>query len=88
MDLTEIGKSALSHVPALVVALVGFLYLCRLFLRALERRDCTLTSISDRCHEMKRDGTAATHENTKMLGQTMEVIREATVLLRAMNGKH
>ncbi len=88
MDFTEIGKNALSHVPALVVALVGVLYLCRLFLRALERRDCTLENISNRCHEMKRDGTMATNENTKMLGQTMEVIREATVLLRTMNGKH
>ena len=57
-----------------------------LFLKALKSRDCTLKDIADRCHELRSDATAAMKENSRIVGQNSELLREVTVLLRKMNG--
>lgn len=79
MDFIEI----VTQIPAVgAILLISYW-----FLKALKSRDCTLRDIADKCHEMRREGADATRDNTRVLGETGEVIREATTLLRAMNGK-
>lgn len=80
MDLTNLLDKAPELAAILIV--VG------LFLKALKSRDCTLKDIADRCHELRQDATAAMKENSKVVGQNSELLREATILLRTMNGKH
>ncbi len=79
MDLTDLLKQT--------PEIAAMLLLAFWFLKALSRRDCVLKDVAAHCHEMVRDRTEAARDNTRMLGETCEVIREATALLRTMNGK-
>ena len=78
MDLTGLFEKA----PELGVILI----LVIVFLKALKGRDCTLKDIADRCHELRSDATVAMKENSRVVGQNSELLREVTVLLRRMNG--
>lgn len=51
-----------------------------LFLKALKSRDCTLKDIADRY-------TEAMKENSRVVGQNTELLRENITLLRSLNGK-
>lgn len=80
MDFTEIA----TQTPAIgAILLISFW-----FLKALKSRDCTLKDIADRCHELRQDATEAMKENSRVVGQNSELLRETTTLLRTMNGKH
>lgn len=78
MELT----SLLDKAPELgaILIVVG------LFLKALKNRDCTLKDIADRCHELRQDATEAMKENSRVVGQNSELLRENITLLRSMNG--
>lgn len=79
MDFTELA----SQTPAVAAILI----LVAWFLKAMKSRDCLFREITNHCEGVRKEETEARRENTRMLGQTIEVIREATHLLRKMNGK-
>ena len=56
------------------------------FLKALKNRDCTLKDIADRCHELRSDATDAMRDNSRVVGQNTELLREVTTILRRING--
>jgi len=80
-QMTEYVIEIAKQVPALLV----LVWMVRVFINYLSRRDDLLAKIGDNCHIVQREATQALRENTQMLGEMREALHVMNQMRIVMN---